>query len=178
MITKLNPLLLATVLLASACQPETPTAEQSEAYHFALSPCEESDPFGYTVVQYVHIGPLSDGTIMKIRSANLLVSGNDRRIHTVSSQIVGNDGCWDHFPNQISESWVSDELNPPGASGYWAGTYDLNRFVDIYGYSFAPNNEPWNPSPWVRLRAKTWNGSSFVDHRWYMSDGYHWTQEY
>jgi hypothetical protein len=178
----------AFVLLAlsalAGCQPEAPVAESQEAYKFAYSPCEESDPpngSNYTNVQYVHIGPLSDGSIMKIRSANVLAAGGpDRRVHTVSSQIVSpySATCWDHFPDQISESWVSDSLNPPGQAGYWQGTYDTNRFVQIYGYSFAPNNSASNPSPWVRLQVKTWNGSAFVDHRWVMSDGYHWTQEY
>jgi len=177
--------ILCALLFGCAPLEEEPKSSVSSAYQFALEPCEST--FQGKIVKWVTIGSPGDANMTKIRVAYNSTDPNDPNyIRTLTAQSVPASGatptnvCWDRFPSQIPESYTSDFQNPPGTSGYYIGTYRLNMFADIYGYAGAINNDPWNPSPWVRVVAYTQSWAQWVQHRWLLnaSNPYSWTQEY
>jgi hypothetical protein len=158
----------------------------SSAYMFAFEPCEHSSQFNTpTTVRWVTIGPLGDGTEMKIRAADEVLADGSHRLHTLTAQQVPPSGpetsnCWDRFPTGVPESFVNDNLTVPGTSGYWVGTYKQVRYVSMIGYGGAINNQNWNPSPWVRVVISTLNGGAWTAHQYALgaADPYHWSMDW
>lgn len=187
----MKTIFLLTVIAAfaalSGCSPEPdPAASNSSAYMFSIEPCMSTG--SSWVAPWVTVGPLpnTNHTVAKIMATYNKQESN--RAYTLTArQLVWPDyledtssSCWDRFPSQISESWVTGPFTPPGTSGYYVGTYLLARQVDLFGNGGVVNNQPWNPSPWVVYKAQTWSGSAWVEHSWTLnaSDIYHWVQNY
>jgi hypothetical protein len=178
-------LLFLTAAIIGCSAEQDPVADVSQAYMFAIEPCEST--FQGKIVKWVTIGSSSSSTVTKIRVAyNSTDPVAPNYTRTLTAQVIPTSGatpttgCWDRFPSQIPESWTSDSQNPPGTSGYYIGTYPNNEFVDIYGSGGVVNNDPWNPASWVRVVVAVSSWGVYVQHRWLMnaSDPYTWTQEY
>jgi hypothetical protein len=175
---------IASFAALSGCSPEPePAASNSSAYMFAIEPCESS--YASVTVKWLVLGPMSDGTNVKVRVAYHPTDPNGPYTHTLTAQTVPPTGpvttnCWDRFPNQVPEEYVSDSMNPPGTSGYYQGKYIQVKYDDFYGPYGIINNNNDVPVAWARFAAYVWNGSSFVWHRWLLnaSNVYSWVQEY
>lgn len=172
----------------SGCSPEPDTvADNQSAYQLAIEPCMTTDQQGVYVAPYVIIGPIdSNGTVVKIIATKDTQYSNWAYTLTARNLVPPNytedssSSCWDRFPSQITEEWVTGPFTPPGVSGYYRGKYLLALQVDLFGYGGAVNNYPWNPSPWVVYKAKIWTSGTWVEHSWtlYATDVYHWIQNY
>jgi hypothetical protein len=173
------------LLYLTACEAQGPeTGSESSAYQFAIEPCMGNSQFGEITTHWVTIGPLSDGTKVKVRATSALNGDNvSRDVYTVTSQVINGQqtGCWDRMPTAtvtIPETFVNDVYTVPGTSGYYKATYNQTRYGDIWGYGGVRDNADYNPVPWVRVEASVWNGSSYAPHAWllYATDPYHWQQ--
>jgi hypothetical protein len=188
--------LASLVLLAVGCAADTsPTADNQSAYMFAIEPCMVSSQFDNPFhANWVNIGPLSDGTTVKVRAAWSPGEPNvPNYFHTLTAQVLSppnyaeTANCWDRFPSGIPETFVNDAYTVPGTSGYYEGSeYPLGnvsqvRYVDFYGYGGTINNAPYNHVAWVTVVADVKAvGGSWVRHSWtlYATDVYHWVQNY
>jgi hypothetical protein len=147
-----------------------------------MTTSQTSNPY---VVHWVTIGPLADGSEMKIRATSEIMANGATDLQTISAQSVTATGpetawCWDRIPSPIPETFMNDNLTVPGTGGYWRATYNQTRWGALWGYGGTQNNANYNPVPWVRLDASIWNGSAYAAHAWvlYASDPYHWVQAF
>lgn len=177
---------IAAFAALSACGTDAPVAEDRQAYMFAIEPCMGYDPNHVWVAPYVIIGPINaNGDVAKIVATYDTQQSN--RAYTLTAQILSpptyaenNTLCWDRFPPQVSESWVTGPFLPPGQSGYYVGTYLLALQDDLFGPQGQINNAPYNPSPSVIYHARLWENGGWVPHGWTLNatDVYHWVQNY
>lgn len=180
--------LIAAVALAAlpgcSAEPEH-IASNSSAYMFAMEPCMTTG--SSYVAPWVNVGPTdANHTVVKV-IASYDTQESNRAYTLTARQLVwpnftedGSSACWDRFPSQVPETWVTGPYNPPGATGYYVGAFQQARQVTLFGNGGVTYNAPYNPSPWVVYKAQIWSGSAWVEHSWTLNatDVYHWVQNY